>query len=118
LPPLHAPPLVHAVASATQTFVPVSQHPVPPHVEPAQHGSPGPPHAWHAPFRPHASVASLQLRPAQHCWPGPPHAAHVFVPLHARVSPVQVFPAQHGSPAPPQWTQLPPTHVAEPPVHV
>jgi hypothetical protein len=63
--PVHAPPSEHVVPLATQLFVPWSQQPVPLQVLPAQHGSPGPPHAVQTPPAPHALPAVVQVRPGQ-----------------------------------------------------
>jgi hypothetical protein len=93
-PPEHVPALLlHVPPEAMQRFVLLSQHPPDAHAFPAQHASPGPPHAMHFWFWSHASPDWVQM---------------VRCPFESR---------QQSCPAPPQVPQLPPRHVLpnEPP---
>lgn len=78
----------------------LTQHPPPSHAFPAQHASPGPPHATHFWSCPHAVEGSSQSCPAQQASPGAPHETHM-PPWQLAWGPQVLF-LQHGSPGSPQ----------------
>ena len=128
---------------SSQKFRPLQLRPVP-QVDPAQHGSPFPPHARHVAVPSHTSAGVLhvvppqhgvllapQLRhvpvmhvvpalhalPAQQGLPLAPHAVHVEAPPQTRPAPQGIAEAQQRSFVSPQFAHVLASHIKVP-VHV